>query len=164
MAMEIAYMVILIAGLIILAFYRNNRMRALEMELAAQKKILNKLKVFLDLFDPAYLQGWIKCKQEVVEQEDDREIEKMSSWMTGLIRERFEAGQWKEREIIAATDLMIRLLYYAPKSVREMSLNKMPNSMYKDAVKKVLGRIPECDRFLPPGGGGLSSSSRDHAT
>ena len=154
--MELVYMVILIAGLITLAFYQNSRIKALERDLTSQKTILETLKVFLDLFDPQQLQGWIKCKQEGFEEENDREIQKMCVWMAGLMQERFEAGHWKEREITAATDLMIRLLFYAPQSVREMSFAKMPNSMYKDAVRKVLDKMPECDQFLPPGGGGLS--------
>jgi hypothetical protein len=151
--MEIAYTVILIAGLVILAFFQNNRIKALERRVASQKEILDLLKTYLEIFDAKQLQGWIQCKQRTLEQQNDAEIEKMCSWMASLMQERFEAGHWKEREITAATDLMIRLLFYAPASVREMSIAKMPNSLYKDAVKKLLDRIPECDQFLPPAAG-----------
>ena len=154
--MEIAYTVILIAGLVILAFFQNSRIKALERRVGSQKEILDLLKTYLEIFDAKQLQAWIQCRQRTLEQKNDAEIEKMCSWMAGLMRERFEAGHWKEREITAATDLMIRLLFYAPTSVRETSIAKMPNSMYKDAVKKLLDRIPECDQFVPPAGAGLA--------
>jgi hypothetical protein len=161
MAMELAYAVILIVGLILLAFHQNNRVKALEKHFEEQQKILDRLKVYLDMFDPQQVQAWMKCKQEAVEKEDGQEIERMCTWMAGIMQERFEAGHWKEREITAATDLIIRLLFYAPQSVREMSIARMPNSMYKDAVRKVMGRMPESDQFLPPKGLGLSPLEKD---
>jgi len=39
--METVYTVILIAGLVILAFFQNNRIKALERHLASQKEILD---------------------------------------------------------------------------------------------------------------------------
>ena len=155
--MEFAYALTLIVGLGAVAFYQNNQIKVLGKQLAVQSSVLDQLKVYLDLFDPDQLQGWIERKQLSVEEEDDREIEKMCTWMAGVMQERLEAGQWKEREITAATDLIIRLLFYAPSSVREMSMKKMPNSMFKDAVRKVFDRLPDSDQLLPPRGTGLSS-------
>jgi hypothetical protein len=42
-----------------------------------------------------------------------------------------------------------------------MSIARMPNSMYKDAVRKVMARMPESDQFLPPKGLGLSPPEKD---
>jgi hypothetical protein len=161
MAMELAYAVILIVGLILLAFHQNSRVKALEEHLEKQQHTLDKLKIYLDMFDPEQLKAWMKCKQDAINEEDEQEIERMCTWMAGIMQERFEAGRWKEREIAAATDLIIRLLFYAPPSVRERSIARMPNSMYKDAVRKVMARMPESDQLLPPTGLGLSTPPND---
>ncbi|MBW2329489.1 MAG: hypothetical protein JRF30_00800 [Deltaproteobacteria bacterium] len=124
----------------------------MERDIASQKSILDSLKVYLDIFDPQQLQAWVKIRQETIEKQNDLEIERMRSWMEGLMQERFEGGKWIERETSAATDLMIRLLFYAPPHIRKKSIAKMPNSMFKDAVKKVLDRMPEYDQILAAGG------------
>ncbi|MBW1794706.1 MAG: hypothetical protein JRJ38_09800 [Deltaproteobacteria bacterium] len=150
--MEIASTIILLIGLIILGWYQKGRIKILERDIASQKSILDSLKVYLDIFDPQQLQAWVKIRQETIEKQNDLEIERMRSWMEGLMQERFEGGKWIERETSAATDLMIRLLFYAPPHIRKKSIAKMPNSMFKDAVKKVLDRMPEYDQILAAGG------------
>ncbi|MBW1675623.1 MAG: hypothetical protein JRJ79_03230 [Deltaproteobacteria bacterium] len=152
MVMEIASTIILLIGLIILGWYQKGRIKILERDIASQKSILDSLKVYLDIFDPQQLQAWVKIRQETIEKQNDLEIERMRSWMEGLMQERFEGGKWIERETSAATDLMIRLLFYAPPHIRKKSIAKMPNSMFKDAVKKVLDRMPEYDQILAAGG------------
>jgi len=152
MVMEIASTIILLIGLIILGWYQKGRIKILEKDIASQKSILDSLKVYLDIFDPQQLQAWVKIRQETIEKQNDLEIERMRSWMEGLMQERFEGGKWIERETSAATDLMIRLLFYAPPHIRKKSIAKMPNSMFKDAVKKVLDRMPEYDQILAAGG------------
>ncbi|MBW1896536.1 MAG: DUF4855 domain-containing protein [Deltaproteobacteria bacterium] len=159
--MELVYAVILIVGLILLGFHQNKKVKALEKHLEEQQKTLDRLKVYLDMFDPQQVQAWMKCKQDAIEEEGNQEIEKMCTWMAGIMQERFEAGHWKEREITAATDLIIRLLFHAPPSVRDMCIARMPNSMYRDAARKVVGRMPECDQFLPPTRLGLSPPAKD---
>ena len=150
--MEIANTIILLIGLIILGWHQNRRIRILERHLASQKSILDILKVYLDIFDPEQLQAWVKIREESVEQQNDLEVERMRSWMEGLMQERLEAGKWIERETSAAMDLMIRLLFYASPHIRKKSIAKMPNSMFKDAVKKVLDQMPEYEQILAVGG------------
>jgi hypothetical protein len=132
-----------------LGWYQNGRTKALENHLTSQKSILDSLKVYLDIFDPQQLQAWVKIREKTIENQDDVEIQRMRSWMEGLMQERFEAGKWIERETSAATDLMIRLLFYAPPHVRKNSISKMPNSMLKDAIKKILDRMPKNSQVLP---------------
>ena len=150
--MEIACTIIVLIALIILGWYQRGQMKLLETDLASHQRVLDCLKVYLDIFDPEQLQAWVKTRQETAEQQDDLEIERMRSWMEGLMQERFEGGKWIERETSAATDLMIRLLFYAPPHLRRKSVEKMPNSMFKDAFKKVLDRMPEHDQIFALGG------------
>ena len=150
--MEIAGTIILLVGMIILGWYQRGQIKLLETDLASHQRILDYLKVYLDIFDPEHLQAWVRTRQETVEQQDDLEIERMRSWMEGMMQERFEGGKWIERETSAATDLMIRLLFYAPPHLRRKSIEKMPNSMFKDAFKKVLDRMPEHDQIFSAGG------------
>ena len=145
--METGSAVIIVLGLVLLGWYQRSRIAALERDLASQKNVLDRLKVYFDIFDPEQLQRWMKNKEETTEREHDSEIQELRSLMQGLVAERFETGKWVEREVIASTDL-IRLLFYASPSVREESLAKMPNSMFKDAVRMVVDRMPEyCQVF-----------------
>ncbi|MBW2018977.1 MAG: hypothetical protein JRI58_02285 [Deltaproteobacteria bacterium] len=150
--MEIANTIILVIGLIILGWYQKSRIKILEKHLASQKSILDILKIYLDIFDPQQLQAWVKIRQKTIEKQNDLEIDKMRAWMAGLMQERFETGKWVERETNAAMDLIIRLLFYAPPNVRKKSIAKMPNSMFKDVVKKILDRMPEYGEILAAGG------------
>jgi len=146
--METGSAVIIVLGLVLLGWYQRSRIAALERDLASQKNVLDRLKVYFDIFDPEQLQRWVKNKEETTKMEDDSEIQELRSLMQGLVAERFETGKWVEREVIASTDLIIRLLFYASPSVREESLAKMPNSMFKDAVRMVVNRMPEyCQVF-----------------
>lgn len=158
--MEIANTIVLLIGIVILGWYQKGRIKTLESHLAAQKSILDSLKVYLDIFDPQQLQAWVKIREETIEKQDDVEIQRMRSWMEGLMQERFEAGKWIERETSAATDLMIRLLFHAPPHVRKKSITKMPNSMLKDAIKKILDRMPKDSQILPAAGIGSASPNR----
>ena len=159
MVVEIANTIILLMGLIILGWYQRGQIKLLETDLASHKSILDSLKVYLDIFDPEELHGWVKIRQETIEKQDDVEIERMRAWREALMQERFEGGKWIERETSAATDLMIRLLFYAPPHIRTKSIEKMPNSMFKDAFKKVLDRMPKYDQILAAGGIGSAPPS-----
>jgi hypothetical protein len=156
--MEIANTIVLLIGIVILGWYQKGRIKTLESHLSAQKSILDSLKVYLDIFDPHQLQAWVKIREETIEKQDDVEIQRMRSWMEGLMQERFEAGKWIERETSAATDLMIRLLFHAPPHVRKKSISKMPNSMLKDAIKKVLDGMPKDSQILQAGWIGSAST------
>ncbi len=156
--MEIASTIILIIGIVILGWYQKGQIEVLKRHLASHKSILDSLKVYLDIFDPQQLHALAKIREETTEEHDDVEIQKMRAWMEGLMQERFEAGKWIERETGAATDLMIRLLFHASPHARQKSIEKMPNSMVKDAIKKVLDRMPGNSQILPAGGIGSAST------
>jgi hypothetical protein len=102
----------------------------------------------------------VKNKEETTKREHDSEIQELRSLMQGLVAERIETGKWVEREVIASTDLIIRLLFYASPGVREESLAKMPNSMFKDAVRMVVNRMPEYCQVFTAG----QSSAEDGRT
>jgi hypothetical protein len=158
--MEIGSAVIIVLGLLILGWYQKSRIVALGKDLASQKEVLDRLKVYFDIFDPEQLQRWVKNKEETTKREHDSEIQELRSLMQGLVAERFETGKWVEREVIASTDLIIRLLFYASPRVREESMAKMPNSMFKDAVRMVVNRMPEYCQVLAAG---QSSADEDQA-
>jgi len=146
--MEIGIAVIIVLGLVLLGWYQRSLIVALGKDLASQKEVLDRFRVYFDIFDPEQLQRWVRNKEETTEREHDSEIQELRSLMQGLVAERFETGKWVEREVIASTDLIIRLLFYASPGVREESLAKMPNSMFKDAVRMVVNRMPEyCQVF-----------------
>ena len=160
--MEIAFSIILIAGLIISGWYQMGRIKILERHLASQKSLLDRIKVYLDIFDPQEIQAWLKIREETIENENEVEIKRMQSWMEQLMKERFETGKSTEREIHAATDLITRSLFYAPPHIRKKSIEKMPNSMLKDAVRKVLDQMPEQGLSLAkclPNSGNFSKNS-----
>ncbi len=147
--MEMVWTLGLVIGFIILGWHQKRQIAILEKKLASHKDVLDSLKDYLDIFDPQKLKSWLTCREETVEKQNEAEIEKLRSLMKGLVAERFETGKRVEREINAATDLMTRLLLYAPPHVREKCLEKMPNSMFKDAARMIVGRMPECGQILP---------------
>ena len=161
MLMEIANTIILLIGLIILGWYQRSRTRVLQRYLTSQKSILDSLKVYIDIFDPQQLQAWVKSREETIEKQNDIEIERMRSFVRGLMKERLETGKWIERETSAATDLIIRLLFHAPPHVRKKCIAKTPNSMFKDAIRKVLDQMPEYRQVLPVEGMGSASHNAE---
>ena len=141
--MEMVGTVIIVIGFVFLAWYLKTRMATLERDLAAHKTVLNRLEAYCDIFDPEKLRGWVKNREETASRQQDTEIQKLQSLMEGLVVERFETGKRIDREIGAFTDLIVRLLFHAPPHIREETLAKMPNSMFKDVVRMVLNRMPE---------------------
>ena len=97
MLMEIANTIILLIGLIILGWYQRSRTRVLQRHLTSQKNILNNLKVYLDIFDPQQLETWVKSRQETIEKQNDLEIERIQSFVRGLMKERLETGKIRSK-------------------------------------------------------------------
>lgn len=155
--MEWLEIIIMAIGLIIFGFYQHYKIKSLNDQIEYQKGILESVKIYVDIFEPEKLRGFVKISEETFQMKADREIEKHKEAQKKILdlfiqdhkKETTEKLRFFANEIINVTHLVFFFMYFVSPDDRKIVMEKSPDSNIKKVVMEQIDEFPYSGGTLP---------------
>ena len=143
--MEIINLVINILGYLVLGWFiwlLRNQINLQKDALDSQSKIIQNMKIFVDIFQPEKIHEFMKMREITFEDIKNKEIEKVRSEMEKKLKKRTDVIEFAFVEASSLLEIALQLAFFVDHESRKEALGKSPNSISKTNLIKIMETFP----------------------